>query len=58
VAAFLEDRISWRAIAAVVAETLEAHEPSELVQVEDVLEADAQARARATHAVAARERTA
>ncbi|MGD0440193.1 MAG: 1-deoxy-D-xylulose-5-phosphate reductoisomerase [Acidimicrobiales bacterium] len=58
VAAFLEDRISWRAIAAVVAETLAAHEPSELVQVEDVLEADAQARARATHAVAARERTA
>ena len=55
VAAFLSGRIPWTAIAAVVAETLEAHEPSDLVQVDDVLEADAQARVRATRAVVARE---
>jgi 1-deoxy-D-xylulose-5-phosphate reductoisomerase len=55
VAAFLSGRIPWTAIAAVVAETLEVHEPSDLVRVEDVLEADAHARVRATRAVGARE---
>jgi 1-deoxy-D-xylulose-5-phosphate reductoisomerase len=55
VAAFLSGRIPWTAIAEVVAETLEAHEPSDLEQVEDVLEADAHARVRATLAVVARE---
>ena len=47
VAAFLDGRLRWPAIADVVAETLEAHEPSELDDVEDVLEADALARVRA-----------
>ncbi len=55
VAAFLAGRIPWTAIAAVVAETLEAHAPSDLVQVEDVLEADVHVRVRATRAVVARE---
>jgi 1-deoxy-D-xylulose-5-phosphate reductoisomerase len=58
VAAFLGGRIRWAAIAEVVAETLEAHEPTDLVQVEDVLEADALARVRATRAVDLREHTA
>jgi 1-deoxy-D-xylulose-5-phosphate reductoisomerase len=48
VAAFLASRLPWPAIAKVVAETLEVHEPTELVQVEDVLAADALARVRAT----------
>ena len=47
VAAFLAGRISWRGIADVVAATLEAHEPTKLVEVEDVLVADAEARATA-----------
>ena len=55
VAAFLSGRIPWAAIAGVVAETLEAHEPSDLEQVEDVLEADARARVRAERAVVARQ---
>jgi len=39
-----------------VADTLEAHEPADLVQVEDVLAADALARVRAASAVDLRER--
>ena len=56
VAAFLGGRIPWAAIAEVVADTLEAHEPADLVQVEDVLAADALARVRAAGAVEFRER--
>ena len=56
VAAFLGGRIPWAAIAEVVADTLEAHEPADLVQVEDVLAADALARVRAASAVEFRER--
>ncbi|HTW97390.1 MAG TPA: 1-deoxy-D-xylulose-5-phosphate reductoisomerase [Acidimicrobiales bacterium] len=55
VAAFLEGRIEWRAIAEVVADALEAHRPSELAEVGDVLEADAAARSVAGAAVARRE---
>lgn len=51
VAAFLEGRIAWPAIAEVAAETLAAHEPTELLQVEDVLEADARARLKAASIV-------
>jgi 1-deoxy-D-xylulose-5-phosphate reductoisomerase len=56
VAAFLGGRIPWAAIAEVVADTLEAHEPADLVLVEDVLAADALARVRAASAVDLRER--
>ena len=56
VAAFLEGRIAWSAIAGVVADTLELHEPTDLVEVEDVLDADALARERAARAVGLRER--
>ncbi|MGD0285156.1 MAG: 1-deoxy-D-xylulose-5-phosphate reductoisomerase [Acidimicrobiales bacterium] len=56
VAAFLGGRIPWAAIAEVVADTLEAHEPADLVLVEDVLAADALARVRAASAVEFRER--
>jgi len=56
VAAFLGGRIPWAAIAEVVADTLEAHEPADLVQVEDVLAADALARVRAASAVGLCER--
>jgi len=58
VAAFLDGRLSWPAIAEVVAETLAAHEPTELVQVDDVLEADALARVRAASVVKRRQRPA
>jgi 1-deoxy-D-xylulose-5-phosphate reductoisomerase len=58
VAAFLDGRIPWAAIADVVAETLAAHEPADLLRVEDVQQADALARRRATRAVGLRERTA
>ena len=58
VAAFLDGRIPWAAIADVVAETLAAHEPADLLRVEDVRQADALARRRATRAVGLRERTA
>jgi 1-deoxy-D-xylulose-5-phosphate reductoisomerase len=51
VAAFLDGLIAWPAIAEVVEETLEAHEPTELEEVEDVLEADGFARVRAVSAV-------
>jgi 1-deoxy-D-xylulose-5-phosphate reductoisomerase len=45
VAAFLDGRLGWPGIAEVVAETLQAHEPTELEDVGDVLEADSHARA-------------
>lgn len=49
VAAFLEGRIGWATIADIVEETLQRHTPTDLIEVEDVLEADAQARAVAHH---------
>lgn len=49
--AFLAQKIGWTAIAAVVAETLDAHEPSKLVEIVDVLTADAEARAVASASV-------
>jgi len=58
VAAFLDGHLPWSAIAEVVAETLEVHEPTDLAQVQDVLEADALARARAASAVERRSRAA
>ncbi|HEV2360653.1 MAG TPA: 1-deoxy-D-xylulose-5-phosphate reductoisomerase, partial [Acidimicrobiales bacterium] len=51
VAAFLEGRISWLAIAEVVAEALDRHEPVRLSDVGDVLEADRSARLVADDAV-------
>jgi len=58
VGAFLDGGLSWPAIAEVAAETLAGHEPSELVQVDDVLEADALARRRAASIVERRQRSA
>ncbi|HXZ82238.1 MAG TPA: 1-deoxy-D-xylulose-5-phosphate reductoisomerase [Acidimicrobiales bacterium] len=58
VGAFLAGRISWPGIAAVVAETLAAHEPTALVEIEDVLAADAAAREIATGASARQNRSA
>ena len=57
-AAFLEGRLAWPAIAEVVAETLAVHEPTELVRVDDVLEADALARRRAASFVDKHQRSA
>ncbi|MHB8457885.1 MAG: 1-deoxy-D-xylulose-5-phosphate reductoisomerase, partial [Acidimicrobiales bacterium] len=58
VAAFLEGRIGWLEISEVVSDVLNVFEPTELLAIEEVLEADAQARAAATSAVAARSRAA
>ena len=58
VAAFLDGRLPWPAIAEVVAETLAVHEPTDLTEVDDVLGADALARVRAASAVERRERAA
>jgi 1-deoxy-D-xylulose-5-phosphate reductoisomerase len=58
VAAFLDGRVSWPAIAEIVAEALELHDPIELTDVGDVLEADAKARSVARRAVERRERAA
>jgi 1-deoxy-D-xylulose-5-phosphate reductoisomerase len=44
VEAFLQGRISWAHIPAVIADTMEHHEPTELDSVEAVLEADGRAR--------------
>ncbi len=44
VAAFLEGRIGWTTIADIVDETLQRYEPTNLVEIEDVLAADARAR--------------
>jgi 1-deoxy-D-xylulose-5-phosphate reductoisomerase len=51
VAAFLDGRLSWRGIADVVEEVLEAHEPGNVTTVEDVVASDGRARRRATAAV-------
>jgi 1-deoxy-D-xylulose-5-phosphate reductoisomerase len=58
VAAFLEGRLTWRAIADVVAETLDRREATSLDAVPDVLAADAAARECARLAVGRRERAA
>jgi 1-deoxy-D-xylulose-5-phosphate reductoisomerase len=58
VAAFLDGRLPWLAIAAVVAETLATHDGAALSAVEDVLEADRTARAKALVAVERREKAA
>jgi 1-deoxy-D-xylulose-5-phosphate reductoisomerase len=55
VAAFLDGRISWLAIAEVVDETLCGHEETKLIEVGDVLAADAAARLAAARAVERRE---
>ncbi|HLI15936.1 MAG TPA: 1-deoxy-D-xylulose-5-phosphate reductoisomerase [Acidimicrobiales bacterium] len=55
VEAFLEGRIGWLAIAEVVEEALAAHEETKLVEVGDVLAADAAARAAARAALSGRE---
>jgi 1-deoxy-D-xylulose-5-phosphate reductoisomerase len=52
VAAFLAGQIPWPGIAGVVAATLAAHEPTKLVEVDDVLAADAAARAVARRVLA------
>lgn len=53
VSAFLDRRLAWAGIAEVVAETLEGYEAVALGCVDDVLAVDAEARRRATLAVAA-----
>jgi 1-deoxy-D-xylulose-5-phosphate reductoisomerase len=58
VAAFLAGQLSWPGIAAVVAATLARHEPTKLVQVADVLAADAAARAVAAAVLARQNRSA
>jgi 1-deoxy-D-xylulose-5-phosphate reductoisomerase len=55
VAAFLDGRLRWPAIAEVVDESLQAHEPTDLDDVQDVLDADALARVRAASAVERRQ---
>ena len=55
VAAFLEGRLPWLGIGAVVAETLDAWEDEPMDVVGDVLEADARARSLAGRAVRGRE---
>ncbi len=52
VAAFLEGRLPWLAIADVVSETLDAHDGMAIKDVEDVLGADAAARAKAYEVLA------
>ena len=51
VAAFLDGRVGWSAIAEVVADTVEACEQSVVTTAEDVIEADRRARQRAEQAV-------
>ena len=58
VAAFLDGRLSWGGIADVVADTLEVHESTKLVTVQDVLAVDAESRSCARVAVERRERAA
>lgn len=55
VAAFLDGRIGWLSIGDVVAESLEAHEETKLLEVDDVLAADAAARRVAARAVERRD---
>lgn len=54
VAAFLERRIPWSAIAEVIAATLGEHDGAEAATAEDVIRADSTARARARRIVADR----
>jgi 1-deoxy-D-xylulose-5-phosphate reductoisomerase len=56
VEAFLAGRISWLSIAEIAEETLDAREDTKLVEVADVLAADAEARRVARGAVERRER--
>jgi 1-deoxy-D-xylulose-5-phosphate reductoisomerase len=58
VAAFLAGQLSWPGIAAVVAATLAAYEPTKLVDVGDVLAADAAARTVAAAVLARQNRSA
>ncbi|HUY30427.1 MAG TPA: 1-deoxy-D-xylulose-5-phosphate reductoisomerase [Acidimicrobiales bacterium] len=58
VAAFLDGRIGWLGISQVVAEVLDGHEETKLLEVADVLEADAAARRAAEAAVERREQQA
>jgi 1-deoxy-D-xylulose-5-phosphate reductoisomerase len=58
VQAFLDGLISWLAIADVIAETLDGHEPRNPDSIDVVLDADRQARRRATGAVERRARAA
>ena len=58
VAAFLSGRIGWLDIASVVEETLERHEESKLVEVDDVIAADADARAAASAVISSKSRVA
>jgi 1-deoxy-D-xylulose-5-phosphate reductoisomerase len=51
VAAFLDGRISWLAIADILKEVLDGHNGGRLETAEDVMEADRRARERARHAV-------
>jgi 1-deoxy-D-xylulose-5-phosphate reductoisomerase len=54
VAAFLEEQIPFNAIPETIAQVMEAHPPAPLRDLNDVLEADASARARATEALRSR----
>jgi 1-deoxy-D-xylulose-5-phosphate reductoisomerase len=58
VAAFLERRLSWTGIAAVIEQTLSSREPDDLLDVASVLEADRTARRLAELAVGERSRAA
>jgi len=51
VAAFLDERVPFNAIPEAIARVMEAHPPTPLRDLEDVLEADRSARARATEAL-------
>ena len=53
VAAFLDDRIAWRDIAAVIAATLDRHDGAPATDVESVIAADAAARREADALIAA-----
>jgi 1-deoxy-D-xylulose-5-phosphate reductoisomerase len=57
VAAFLDHRLSFTSIASLVADVMEAHRPSPLHALEDVLEADRWARDFAARALARRAKT-
>jgi 1-deoxy-D-xylulose-5-phosphate reductoisomerase len=51
VAAFLDGRLSWRGIADVVGEVLDAHEAGNVATIDDVVESEGRARRRAAAAV-------
>jgi 1-deoxy-D-xylulose-5-phosphate reductoisomerase len=57
VAAFLDGRIAWIDISEVGADTLGGYERTDLASVDDVLDADREARTRADEAVERRART-